>query len=130
MGSVYHGRHRGLTGHKPGCSAALDLGAGERDRARDDAGMKELAVAVFYQAFLDLGVAIKKQGRERRDQRGRWPDTLRKDAQLWLTSGACRANRAIWLAWLGLTDDEFQAMLSKHKHQGHSNMVLPLLGAA
>jgi hypothetical protein len=128
MGSVYHGRHRGLTGHKPGCSAALDLGAGERDPARDDAGFKELAAAVLKQALLDLGVPLERPGRQRAACL-QGPGTEHEDARRWLTSVACRGERTLWLAWLGLTDEEFQAMLAKRKHQGNKNMALPLLGA-
>lgn len=98
----------------------------DNDPREDYRGERELAAAVFRQAFLDLGVRVD-------GQRGRRGDSAeheheRSTARLFLFDAAWAPMREHWLALLGMTDPDWMALIHKETHQGHRNRVLEALG--
>lgn len=90
-------------------------------------GERELANAVFKQAFMDLGVRMDSQ-------RGPIapPDPEEGvpalTARAFLFGADHKAIRTFWLNWLGMTDEEFQRLLVRPTLQGQGNRLLKALG--
>lgn len=74
---------------------------------------KSLAAEILVSALEDLN--------------GNW-DERRDRARRFLFDLEQAGNRAVWLAWLGLNDEQFRAMLLKDKHQGFANRIKNIHG--
>lgn len=109
-----------------GSMPQIDDENGALDSFSEYRGERELAAAVFRQAFQDLGVRMP-------GQRGTTPPPAdaadRRSAELFLFDSGWVQMRVHWLSLLGLNDDEFQTVIRKPVHQGQVNRVLGALKA-
>lgn len=105
----------------------------ENDVTAEYQPYRELAFAVFRQALIDLGVRMDKmrgQGGQvvRGPGRGLEPDDHeQRSARLFLFDPDWADMRGHWLAWLGLDEGDFRAMLERPSYQGGENRVLAML---